>query len=136
MALRAGVWIDGKKAVLVFLDGRKVDKRVVLSNIDRHPGRFSGDKTAPAYGTRDFSAMDHEERYYRKQVTLFYDQLVPLLRSCSSLLILGPGESRRDFAERLRKKGFPGEIAAVEPADRMTDPQLVARVKVFHAGRP
>jgi hypothetical protein len=135
MALRAGVWIDGKKAILVFLDGRKVDKRVVLSNIDRHPGRFSGDKSVPAYGTRDFPAGDHEERYYLKQVTLYYDQLAPMLRSCSSVLILGPGESRRDFADRLRKKDFPGEIAGVEPADRMTEPQLVARVKAFFAAR-
>ena len=129
MGKQAGLWIDGKKAVVVFVDGKQVEKRLIQSNIDHHPGRMVGPRSRPAVGARDFPAKDHEERYYEKQVLLYLDQVVSAVRSCEELFVFGPGEVRVALVERLSRRGWRGRVVGVESADRMTDPQIVAKVR-------
>lgn len=47
-----------------------------------------------------------------------------------ALLLFGPGEAKLQLTERLgRSKVLSGSIVAVESADKLTDPQIVAKVK-------
>ncbi len=134
MGRKAGLWIDGKKAVVVFVDGTSSEMLRIRSNIDRHPGRVVGPRTGPGVGARDFPAKDHEERYYEKQVRLYLDQVVSALRSCEELFVFGPGEVRVAFVERLAARGCWARVIGVESADRMTDPQIAATVRRRFAG--
>jgi hypothetical protein len=129
MGKKAGLWIDGKKAVVVFVEGKKLEKSLIPSNIDHHPGRVVGPRSRPNVGSRDFPAKDHEERYYEKQVLLYLDQVVSAVRSCEELFVFGPGEVHVALVDRLNRRGFRGRIVGVESADRMTDPQVVAKVR-------
>jgi hypothetical protein len=48
-----------------------------------------------------------------------------------SLLILGPGEAKGELVKRIKKNKINGQILAIEPVDKMTDPQIVAKVRQY-----
>ncbi len=65
--------------------------------------------------------MTHLNRYY--------DEVISHLRDAASILLLGPGEAKGELEKRLASKGLGGRIVGVETADKMTAPQIVARVR-------
>ena len=136
MARNAGIWIDGRKAVIVYLEDGVLEKSLVLSNIDKHPGRVIGVRTGPNIGARDFPAKDHEERYYEKQILLYLDQVASALHSCGKVFVMGPGETRKELIDRLTCRKYGGEVVGCEVVGRMTDPQIVARVRRFFEAKP
>ena len=57
--------------------------------------------------------------------------LISLLGQPEALLIVGPGEAKLELKERLGLiKALAGCTIDVETADRLTDPQIVAMVKL------
>ena len=47
-----------------------------------------------------------------------------------ALLIFGPGEAKLQLKERLsRSKALSEHIVGIETTDKLTDPQIVAKVK-------
>jgi hypothetical protein len=53
------------------------------------------------------------------------------VRNAESLVILGPGEAKGELRKRLVKNKLGGRVAAVETADKMTDRQIVAKVREY-----
>jgi len=46
-----------------------------------------------------------------------------------SILLFGPGEAKGEFEERLASKGLGGRVVGVETVDKMTAPQIAAKVR-------
>jgi hypothetical protein len=65
----------------------------------------------------------------------YYDAVIQAVHDVQSILIFGPGEAKGEFKKRLEKNKFGGRIAAVEPADKMTDPQIAAKVRGYFTDR-
>jgi hypothetical protein len=51
------------------------------------------------------------------------------LRGAEAILLLGPGEAKGELEKRLTSKGLGGRIVGVETVDKITDHQIVARVR-------
>jgi len=81
-----------------------------------------------AYGvTTDTVEPDDEGR--------FYDEVIRRLGLAEALLIFGPDEAKLELNERLsRSKGLSRRIVGVETTARLTDPQIVAKVKAHYGG--
>ena len=47
------------------------------------------------------------------------------------ILILGPGEAKGELKKRLAKGQKGARLVALETADKMTEPQVVARVRQY-----
>ncbi len=62
-------------------------------------------------------------------LNIYYDEVVSCIRDAESILIFGPGEAKGELKKRLEKDNLGDHIVGIEPADRMTDPQVVAKVK-------
>ncbi len=134
---RVGVWIDHKRAVIVSASAGAVTATTVESEVGPH-ARYSD---RAGYPTPDGpqeggGEMKYEGRYHR-HLDQYYDEVISHLGQLDALLIFGPGEAKLQLKERLsRSKALTEELVGVETADKLTVPQIVAKVKEhFEIGR-
>jgi hypothetical protein len=101
-----GIWIDHKKAVIVFASADEVTTKTVESNVGPH-ARYS---SKAIYPTQDGSQTGRGEKSFegrfREQLHRYYDDVIGEVGQPAELLILGPGEaklnSRNALATRRR----------------------------------
>jgi hypothetical protein len=130
MISAAGLWIDHRKAVIVYYCKDKITTRTIASNLEKHVRASGGSRSSTPYGPQDILAEDRLDRRYGHHLDLYYEEVARALHGIRSLLILGPGEAKGEFEKHLRRseKGPPTAVT-VETADKMTEPQIAARVK-------
>ena len=118
---QVGVWIDHQKAVIVSASEHDTKVEALRSEVGSHT-RYSG--SASSEGERQY-----EDRH-REQLARYYDETIKRLGQPESLLIFGPGEAKLELEARLKaSKALPRTAVTIETADRLTDAQIVAKVK-------
>ena len=116
-----GIWLDHKRAVVVSVSEGRVTSETLESDVEAHP-RYSGQQDGGGEKKYEERHGQHLDRYY--------DEVISRLGQPDGLLILGPGEAKLELKERLsRSKVFSERTVDIETADKLTDPQVVARVK-------
>ncbi len=127
---RIGLWLDHERAVVVTLAGKAAKVEKLPSNVERHTRLAGGGRAATVYAAQDVVSESSHHRKFENQLAAYYQQLIRLLKTADELLIFGPGEARTELKKALEKqKVFQGKIIAVEPADKMTERQIVAKVR-------
>jgi len=121
MSRDVGVWIDHKKAVIVSIAGEEVTTRTLTSDSGAHP-HYSG--------AQDGGGEKRYEERHHHELDRYYDDVIGQLGTPDGVLVFGPGEAKLQLKERLgRSKAPSASIVAVESADKLTEPQIVAKVK-------
>lgn len=121
MGQDVGVWIDHKRAVIVSLVAGEATSRTLESDVRAHP-HFAGSQEGGG-------EKKYEERF-NQQLDRYYDDVIAQIGKPDALLLFGPGEAKQQLKERLsHSKAFLGSAVTLESADKMTDPQIVAKVK-------
>lgn len=103
----------------MFVKGKEEEIKLISSNIEKHH-RQSG-VAMPSDDVRQRELTGH--------LNIYYDEVVSCIREAESILIFGPGEAKGEPKKRLEKANLGGHIVGIKPADQMTDPQIVAKVK-------
>jgi hypothetical protein len=120
MGQEVGVWIDHKKAVIVTISAGHVDTKTLVSDVGPHT-HYAGSQEGGGekkYEERHSHALDR-----------YYDDVISLLGEPDALLLFGPGEAKQELKARLGRSHVLSEsIMTVESADKLTDPQIVAKV--------
>lgn len=127
MSTEVGVWIDHKQAVIVTLAGRHESIRQIASNSERR---------GPSSGAQDRTPEDQRDRRFAGHLNKYYDEVIASLGAADALLILGPGEAKLELKRRLEHESFRGELVGVLAADKLTEPQIAARVREFFLNSP
>jgi hypothetical protein len=118
MERRIGLWIDRREALVVSLlpGGESIEQ--IESGIF---GTMESQRGVPG--------DESHQRGLELQLSHFYDRVVDQVRRADLLVVLGPGAARNQFAARFRER-YPSFAAlSVEAAPRMTEPQLIGRVR-------
>lgn len=126
---KAGVWIDHRESVIVALtpDGERITH--IASNVEKHLERGGDSPLKGPYEALQVPADDSRQRALTHELNLYYDAVIAVLRNFDSLLLFGPGEAKGEIHQRLLAAKLGARIHAVEAADKMTDPQIVAKVR-------
>jgi stalled ribosome rescue protein Dom34 len=119
MTKTVGVWIDHRKAVIVFVAGKEEEIKLISSKEEKQHGQSGVSKPAD----------DIRQRELTGHLNSYYDEVISCIRDAESILIFGPGEAKGEIKKRLEKDNLGGRVVGVEPADKMTDPQIVAQVR-------
>ena len=53
------------------------------------------------------------------------------MHSAEAILIFGPGEAKGEFRKRLEKERPSQRTVTVETTDKLTEPQIVAKVRGY-----
>ena len=118
---KVGIWIDHQKAVIVSASADDVTAKTLESEVGSH-GRYSG--SGEGGGEKKY-----EERH-GQHLDRYYDEVISQLGQPEALLIFGPGEAKLELKERLnRSKTFSERTVDIETVDKLTDPQIVAKLK-------
>ncbi len=119
MKTAVGLWIDHRRALVVFVDGKDTETKLISSNIETHH-RQSG-VAMPADDVRQRALTGH--------LNSFYDEVISCVREAESILILGPGEAKGELRQRLEQDHLNRRIVGINTSDKMTDKQIVAVVR-------
>jgi hypothetical protein len=127
---KVGIWIDHKKAVIVSAAADRVIAKTLESEVGPH-ARYSGKAGYPTPdGPHDGKGEKTYEHRHDQHLDRFYDEVISQLGQPEAVLIFGPGEAKLQLKERLgRSKALSERIVGVETTDKLTDPQIVAKVK-------
>jgi hypothetical protein len=116
-----GIWIDHRKAVIVSASAGHVTVKTLESELEAHP-RYSGQQ--------DGGGEKRYEERHGQLLDQYYDEVISQLTEPDGLLIFGPGEAKLELKQRFgRSKAHAGRTVEIETTDKLTDPQIVAKVK-------
>jgi hypothetical protein len=132
MSTNAGLWIDHKNAVIVIVSGSEETTKHVESSVEKHV-RFSGG-ARPGGESREGGGESSRERRFEDQLNHYYDEVIGSIGDAKAILIFGPGEAGGQLRKRLEHARLDGRVVGVERADKMTEPQIAAKVRDYFAG--
>lgn len=123
-----GIWIDHKKAVIVSASQDGVSLKTVTSRVAAHPHYA---------GAQDGGGEKKYEERKQHQLDQYFDEVIEEMGRPEALLIFGPGEAKLEFNDRVvRAAAAPASIVGVQTTAKLTDAQIVAKVKEhFGLGR-
>ena len=133
MAMKAGVWIDYKQAIVVLITDAGQEIKKVALDIGQPASPSKGSSGRHKYTPNDFIAEDTLERKVEADRKNYYDDVIACIQGADSLLILGPGEAKGEFSKRIKAKKVRGVVVELETADKLTDRQLAAKVRTHFA---
>jgi hypothetical protein len=114
MKTEVGLWIDHRHAVIVSVVGHAENIQRVSANEHHRQSGTSG------------SADDARQREHRNT---YCEEVVSRIRTAEAILIFGPGEAKGELNARLEKDKLGGRVVGIETSDKMSDPQIVAKVR-------
>ena len=124
MKKTVGLWIDHKKAVIVFVTGTEEEIKLIHSDIEEQRIEEQGRQNG-----RSIPSDDIRLRVLTEHLNNYYEEVISCIRDAESILLFGPGEAKGELKKRLEKDNLGERIVGVETADKMTDQQIVAKVK-------
>jgi hypothetical protein len=116
-----GLWIDHKKAVIFSLANEGAEIKRISSELKKNI-RFSG-------GVQKESVEENGDKRLTGNLDNYYDEVLSYIRDAESILIFGPGEAKGELKKRLENMELHGHIVGIETADKMTDNQIVTKVR-------
>jgi hypothetical protein len=126
--IRWGIWIDHAEAILVRFgpDGEAGIRRIEsgVAGRAKSTGGMSGFS-----GQIGGASHKKPERRRLNQLSRFYEEVVATVEDADEIAIIGPGKAKKNFETKLRELNADAEVVAVLPADRLTDGQVVARLR-------
>ena len=126
-----GLWVDHRKAIIVTVTEKGEETKLILSNVDKQPGRSGGIRSTTPYESQQVAADDSRERKFTGHLNTYYDEVIECIRDAESILIFGPGEAKGELKKRLNRNNLDARIVGIETVDKMTDHQIAAKVREY-----
>ena len=131
MKRKVGLWIDHKKAVIVFLTGEEEEMQLVKSNVEKQIRRDTASRSGGPFESQAVPADDRQQRKFTAHLSTYYNEVISCVRDAESILIFGPGEAKGELKKHLEREGLGELIVGVETIDEMTDGQIGAKVRQY-----
>jgi hypothetical protein len=131
MKTTVGLWIDHKKAVIVSLTDEGEEIKLIISKVEKQPGRLGGIRSKTPYESQLVRADDSRQRELTGHLNIYYDAVIACIRNAESILIFGPGEAKGELKKRLERNKLSERIVGIETIDKMTDRQIAAKVRRY-----
>ncbi|MEI8247729.1 MAG: hypothetical protein WCI51_17975 [Lentisphaerota bacterium] len=129
---KLGIWIDHKEAFLVSLQGDQTAVAHIESNADSHYKPSGGWKASGTSVAQSVSKEQTAGERLKHQLHQYYQQIVTEADKVNRVYICGPGAAKTELEKEMAKaKSQHAKVEAVETCDKMTEKQIVAKVKSF-----
>jgi hypothetical protein len=129
MKTKVGLWIDHKKAIVVAVTDQGEEIGLVISKVEKQLRRSGDSPLKGSYEPQQVPAGDSRQKKLTGHLNLYYDAVIASIREAESILIFGPGEAKGELKKRLERDKLGGRIVGFETVDKMTDRQIVAKVR-------
>ncbi|MDO9263180.1 MAG: hypothetical protein Q7U02_04380 [Desulfosalsimonadaceae bacterium] len=131
MGRKVGLWVDHRKAVIVVITDTGEETKLIISKVEKQLRRSGDSPIHRPYEAQQVPADDNQEARLRGSLNIYYDAVIACIRDANSILIFGPGEAKGELKKQIEKSNLSGRVVGVETADKMTDPQIAAKVRQY-----
>jgi hypothetical protein len=131
MKTTVGLWVDHRKAVIVAVTDKGEGIKLIISRVEKQPGRPGGIRSKTPYESQLVRADDSRQRELTGHLNIYYDAVIACIRDAESILIFSPGEAKGELKKRLERNKLSGRIVGIETVDKMTDRQIAAKVRQY-----
>jgi hypothetical protein len=132
MPEHVGIWIDHEKAFIVTIIDGQESVEIIKSDIEGKIRLSGGSRSRTIYGPQDVASEKKIEERRKHQLRRYYEKVISEVGDARKILLFGPGEVKISFEKEMKKsKNLSAKIVSVEPADKMTEKQIVAKVRKF-----
>jgi hypothetical protein len=101
MKRKVGLWIDHRKAVIVFLAGQEEEMKLVRSNVEKQIQRAAASRSGGPFESQAVPSDDRQQRKFTAHLNTYFSEVI-------SCILVG-----------------------VETIDEMTDHQIAAKVRQY-----
>lgn len=129
MKKAAGLWIDHRKAVIMVVTDQGEATRLIISKAEKQLRRTGDSPLKGTYEPQQVPASDSRQKTLTGHLNIYYDAVIACVRDAESILIFGPGEAKGELKKRLGRDNLGGRIAGIVTVDKMTERQIVAKVR-------
>lgn len=131
MSGSVGLWIDHREAIIVTIDDSGQETvQCIKSGVERKTRLSGGSRGRSPYGPQDVAKEQTRDHRFQRQLDEYYERLIEYLEEAESIWIFGPGEAKTELAKKVKKiKSMADKLSGTESADKMTKPQIAARVR-------
>lgn len=136
MTTKAGIWIDHKHAVVIRISESGQETSRFAAGVAEPFPPTNESRAKHEYTKNDFAPEVRLQRKQENQCKEMFEQIETHLKGVQDLLILGPGEAKNEFESHLQGKHGSKMHIEVETADKLTEPQLVARTREHEFSSP
>lgn len=129
MDRHVGIWIDHRHATIVSIRGATVTTDTVKSSAESRV-RLSGGSPTAGSGIPDGVPESKRDARIALQLDRFYGEVIDAIRDAARIRVCGPGEARVELQKKIEQiKTLAPRLEAVEPCDKLTKAQFIAKVK-------
>ncbi len=129
MKAKVGLWIDHREAIIVVLTEKGEETKRIESSVEKQLRRSGRSPSDESFEPQLVPADDTRERDYMGHLANYYDEVIACIGGAETILIFGPGEAKGELKKRMERDKIGIRIVTMETADKMTEPQIVAKVK-------
>ena len=133
MKPKVGMWIDHKKAIVVTVNETGEEMQEIMSDVETQPRRYGDSPMKGNYESLQVPADDRRQKNFTGQINIYYDAVISSIGNAESVLIFGPGQAKDELRERLQGSNRNGLAIAIETVDKMTEPQIAAKIHQYFA---
>jgi hypothetical protein len=127
-----GLWVDHEKAIIVSITNGNHQIIHVKSDIEGHL-RLKDDSQSISPSNLQGNTIESKmDSRYRKYLNIYFQHIIDALKEAKHIFIFGPGEAKIEFKKRIEKNNILlNKISGIEASDKLTEPQIVAKVKKY-----
>ena len=133
MEKQTGIWLDKEKAIIInLMKGKHTVKhlRSEITTRERFPGES---KKFGRFGNQFLSMESKKRNMVKNQADEYLKNIIHEIKYVDKLVLFGPAEMKTHLQKAILKNSIISKkLVAVEPADNMTENQLVAWVKEYY----
>jgi hypothetical protein len=132
MTKNIGLWIDHETTFIVIISNGDQKIKKIESEVESHIKTLGGSRTASPYGPQDVATERKLERKRKQHLHQYYQNIIGAIKDADRIFIFGPGTAKLELEKEIKKsKKLAAKITGIEPADKMTEGQICAKVKKF-----
>lgn len=132
-AKQTGIWIDGSKAIIVIFSQGEKHIIEIESDIENHIYHHDEGNKGSFMGTQHLTGERKYEERKKQQLTAYLKKVTEAIDEAAQVYLFGPGETKIHLMKKINSdmRKMTGGLKAVEPADKMTLNQVVAKTRTF-----
>jgi len=132
MDTKLGIWLNCEKACLIFLSDDQVRVEHIVSDVESRV-RIEGEtKDASRLGGMFINPVKKRTERRKHQFKEYFERLMLRMNGVKEIYLFGPAGTGKKLWKEIRgNKALRNIHVQVEKADKMTENQMIARVKNF-----
>lgn len=130
MEKNVGIWLDNEKAYIITLINGNEDVEKIESNVETRV-RFKGEtKSYSRLGGMFINPQKKKTKRKKHKLKEYFNKILNRTKDASAIYIFGPADAKTNLRKAFQKeKTLNSKLRKVEASNRLTENQIVARVK-------